>query len=90
MKRPHGDATCVTIVGKGEKVLNQLQNSKQELIASRTALLQQNCTLKVLLSHTMYSLISFRKSTPPQNRQFNLSISNSKQQVDDLVGGLTF
>jgi hypothetical protein len=26
-------------------------------------------TLKVLLSHRMYSLNGFRKSTPPQNRQ---------------------
>ena len=32
-----------------------------------------------LLSHRMYSLISFGKSTPPQNRQVNVSISNGKQ-----------
>ena len=31
------------------------------------------------LSDTMYLLISFRKSTPPQNRQLNILISNSKQ-----------
>jgi len=32
-----------------------------------------------ILSDTMYLLISFRKSTPPQNRQLNIFISNSKQ-----------
>ena len=31
------------------------------------------------LSHTLYLLIAFRKSTPPQNRQLNILISNSKQ-----------
>ena len=36
------------------------------------------------------SLISFRKSTPPQNRQCNFSISNTKQSVDDFEGELTF
>ena len=39
-------------------------------------------------SDTMHSLISFRKSTPPQNRQVN--ISKGKQQVDNLVRELTF
>ena len=32
----------------------------------------------------------FRKSTPPQNRQLNISISNSKNRVDNSVGELTF
>ena len=41
------------------------------------------------LSDTMSSLISLRESTPPQNRQLNISISNSKQCVDDLMGELT-
>ena len=31
-----------------------------------------------ILSDTMYLLISFRKSTPPQHRQLNILISNSK------------
>ena len=31
------------------------------------------------LSDTMYSLLSFRKSTLPQNRQLHASNSNSKQ-----------
>ena len=31
------------------------------------------------LSHRMYLLISFRKSTPPQNRQLNILISHSKK-----------
>ena len=39
----------------------------------------------VPLSDTMYLLIDFRKSTPPQNRQLDISISNSEQQVDDFV-----
>ena len=42
------------------------------------------------LSDTMHSLISFRKSTPPQNRQLKILINNSKRRVDDLVGELTF
>ena len=32
-----------------------------------------------LLSDTIYLLICFRKSTPPQNRRLNLLIGNSKQ-----------
>ena len=39
------------------------------------------------LSDTMYLLISFRKSTPLQNRQLNICISNSKQQVKIFLGG---
>ena len=42
------------------------------------------------LSDTIHLLISFRKATPPQNRQLNILISNAKQQVDDCVGELTF
>ena len=38
----------------------------------------------------MYLLISFRKSTPLQKRPLNVLISNSKKQVDDLVGGMPF
>ena len=36
------------------------------------------------LSDTIYLFIGFRKSTPPQNRQPNISSSDSKQYVDDL------
>ena len=32
-----------------------------------------------VLLHRTYLLISFRESTPPQNRQLDISISNSKQ-----------
>ena len=42
------------------------------------------------LSHRMYSLIGFRKSTSTQNRTLDILISNSKQQIDDFVGELTF
>ena len=38
------------------------------------------------LSATMYSLISFRRSTPQQNSQHDISISNDKEQVKNLVG----
>ena len=44
----------------------------------------------VLLSHRMYLLISFRKSNPPQNRQLDILISDSKQQVVDFCGGVDF
>ena len=43
-----------------------------------------------ILSDTMYSSISSRESTPPQNHQLNILISNSEKQVDDFVGELTF
>ena len=44
----------------------------------------------VTLSDRMYLLISFRKSTPPQNRQLNILISSYTEQVDGFGGGLTF
>ena len=42
------------------------------------------------VSHSMYYSDDLRKSTPSQKRQLDTSISNSKQQVDDFVGELTF
>ena len=42
-----------------------------------------------VLSDTMCSSIIFRKSTPPQDRQPSIYISDSKQSVDDFVGELT-
>ena len=45
---------------------------------------------RAVLSDTTYSLISLRKSTPTQNRQLKILISNSKQLFDDFVGELTF
>ena len=36
----------------------------------------------------MYLFIIFGKSTPQRNRQLNIVIRNSKQQVDDFVGQL--
>ena len=50
----------------------------------------ENKTLFPSSSDRKYLLISFRKSTPPQNRQLNILIGNSKQQVVDFVGELTF
>jgi len=44
----------------------------------------------LMLSDKIYSLTNFGKSTPPQNRQLNVSISNRKQCFDDVVGGVTF
>jgi hypothetical protein len=43
-----------------------------------------------ILSHEMYLLISFRKSTPAQNRQLIVYYYLLKYQVDDFVGELTF
>ena len=42
----------------------------------RVAVLQ---VTEVLLSDTTYLLIRFRKSTPPQKRQIDILIRNSKQ-----------
>ena len=42
------------------------------------------------LSHRMYSLTSFRKSTAPQDCRLIVSISNGEQQADVFVRGLTF
>ena len=47
-------------------------------------------TWKPFLSDTMYLSISFRKSTPPQNRQLHILIRNSVHYVDDFVGELAF
>ena len=44
--------------------------------------------LETYRTHSFTDL--FRKSTPPQNSQLNISISNSKQQVDDFVNESTF
>jgi hypothetical protein len=41
-----------------------------------------------LISHNVF-MNWFRKPTLPPNRQLDISISNSKQKVDDFVGGLT-
>ena len=38
------------------------------------------------LSDTMYVFIGLRKSTPPQNRQLDIWISENEQQVDHFVG----
>ena len=40
------------------------------------------------LSHRVYSLNGFRKSTPPQNRRLIVSISHSQHFVDLLTGGI--
>ena len=40
-------------------------------------------------SGTTNSLISFGKSTPPQNNQLNILKCNRKPYVDDLAGELT-
>jgi hypothetical protein len=42
------------------------------------------------LFDTMYLLISFRKSTPPQNRQLIVYYYNIKNQVDGFARDLTF
>ena len=43
-----------------------------------------------VLSHRESLFIHFRKSTPSQNRQLDISISSSQLLVDDFVGELTF
>ena len=53
---------------------------------------QQHPQLDLLgatLSHRMYFFIGFRKSTPPQNRQHIILISDDKEQVYDFVRELT-
>ena len=44
---------------------------------------------ELILSDTLHVLISFRKSTPTQNRQLDILISDGKHQVDEFVGELT-
>ena len=44
----------------------------------------------VNLSHRMYLLISFRKSTLPQNRPLIVYYHSLEYQVDGFVGELTF
>ena len=43
-------------------------------------------TAPLVVSHTMFVLISFRKSTAPQNRQFNILNSISKPELTILWG----
>ena len=43
-----------------------------------------------VLSHTVYRFNAFSKSSFLQNRQLIVLISDSKQQVEDFVGELTF
>jgi len=50
----------------------------------------QGVSCRETLSHRMSLLISFMKSTPPQNCQLDILISNIKQYVDDFVGELAF
>ena len=45
---------------------------------------------ETLSSNTMFLSISSRESNPPQNRQLNISISNSEHQIDDFLGELSF
>ena len=45
---------------------------------------------RVILSDTMYLLMRLSKSTPPQNRQLNLLISDSQPKVEDFAGELKF
>ena len=42
------------------------------------------------LSDATYLSNRSRRSTSPQNRHIGISISNSKQKVDDFVGGVDF
>ena len=59
--------------------------------------LKKSCDLAIdagegavgFLSDTMYSVISFKKSSPPQNRRLNILICNSKQQVHYFVREFT-
>jgi hypothetical protein len=57
-------------------------------VAREASIFQDRATAR--LSGTMYSLIRSGKTTPPQNRQLKILIINSKQQVDNVVGELTF
>ena len=51
---------------------------------------QVDALTEALLSHIMYSLIGFRKPTPPQNRQLIVYFFGLRCDVDDFVGELTF
>ena len=54
----------------------ELSDDKCQEVAADTADLLPGLPI---VSTTMNLLISSRKSTPPQNRQLNISIGNSKQ-----------
>ena len=43
-----------------------------------------------ILSHIMFLLICFRRSTPPQNRQLIVDFCQLKCYVDGVIGELTF
>jgi len=56
------------------------QGHMQQVAAEDSSYLRaQPCEVARILSHTMYQLDSFRKSTPPQNCELVALISNIKQ-----------
>ena len=61
---------------------------KSQHISAMSAKILMNA-LPGPLSDKMYLSFSFRKSTPPQNRQLIILIGNSKQQVGNFVGEST-
>ena len=67
-------------------IVDQVSSHFREVSDERFALRARGFRSRVwatidsaLLSDKMYSIIGFRKSTSPQNRQLNILISNSEQ-----------
>ena len=58
------------------------------LMIKTNSIFARGMTAKGISSHIMYSSISFGRSTTPKNRQLDMIISDSKQQVDGFVGGV--
>ena len=64
----------------GHEVMVEHFGSEIRCAESQSTLLRRwRCALPPLLFDRMYLVISFRKSTRPQNRQLKILIGNSKQ-----------
>ena len=93
---------CITLsypqILDAKDSIDELTGFVHDLEADKTSLQQQVLSQMYLLisfkciywSDKMYLLISSGKPTSPQNRQLDILINNSEQQVDVFVGGFTF
>ena len=74
-RRKKGLETCVEELGGVRDRVEELRQDRSQ----RVHLYSSISICELVLEQIMYLSISFRKSTPPQNRQLNILISNRKQ-----------
>jgi len=75
---------------EGLLVHSQVFQTPKESAARKCLHARPKSEIKSILSHRMYLLISFRKSTPPPNRQLVVYYYELKYFVNGFVGEITF